>query len=845
MSYRGDLPPISFAGIHTACISGDNGAGKSSLIDAMTWALWGKTRAPSEDDLISLGADETEVEFDFNASGNHYRVIRKRTKGKRPGSASIPGLDLLVLAGEDFKPITGDTISKTQDAIKTLLRMDYDTFINSAYLRQGHADEFTRQTPAKRKEVLGSILKLEVYEELVETARLKSRELATDKASTQHQIVTLSEELEKRDEISEELRRATERFNEAEKKLRETQASLDSFREKKLSLQSREDRLKRLKIDSDERAKQLSEWEESARTTRMSVSAHEELISQSKAIEEGFQRYATAKKDFERMVAQLKKLNILSEQKNTVDKTIQAERARMRNRIDIARQSVKNLEEKAAKLSGFKLKLNEAELEEKTIQQLEIELEKAESQIKSLESEQKENEIESARAKERIREIEDKVDLISDNTEPHCPLCEKSLNNDERLSITAKYSHEKEHLLNVIKKASENHLEVQTALNEKRQAFSQDKARIEALKIKNKQDASLLRHRIQECIQSQTELELEQKTLHELVNTYDSGEYAVTEQARLAEITAEIALIDYNEEAYQSAHETINKTEYYQEQHLKLVEASRQIGSEQEKLAQAEKAISSLRDRISLDTAEIRKLEEELKSLLEIDAGLKKAEALKKEADDSAENNRTLVYKLKAQMDTLSITEKKLAELRLRLKEVASEESILKNLIAIFGKNGIQSMLIELAIPEIENEANRVLGKMTDNRMALKLELEKPKKAGGTAQTLDIKIGDDVGTRDYEMYSGGEAFRIDFALRIALAKLLANRSGAPLPTLIIDEGFGTQDSIGLEKVKEAINAIQDDFEIILVITHIDELKNAFNNRIEVSKTQEGSTVSIF
>jgi exonuclease SbcC len=56
--------------------------------------------------------------------------------------------------------------------------------------------------------------------------------------------------------------------------------------------------------------------------------------------------------------------------------------------------------------------------------------------------------------------------------------------------------------------------------------------------------------------------------------------------------------------------------------------------------------------------------------------------------------------------------------------------------------------------------------------------------------------------------------------------------------------FGTQDSIGLEKVKEAINAIQDDFQIILVITHIDELKNAFNNRIEVTKTPEGSTINI-
>jgi chromosome segregation ATPase len=55
MSYRGDLPGFSFAGIHTACISGENGAGKSSLIDAMTWALWGKTRAASDDELISIG----------------------------------------------------------------------------------------------------------------------------------------------------------------------------------------------------------------------------------------------------------------------------------------------------------------------------------------------------------------------------------------------------------------------------------------------------------------------------------------------------------------------------------------------------------------------------------------------------------------------------------------------------------------------------------------------------------------------------------------------------------------------------------------------------------------------
>jgi len=94
------------------------------------------------------------------------------------------------------------------------------------------------------------------------------------------------------------------------------------------------------------------------------------------------------------------------------------------------------------------------------------------------------------------------------------------------------------------------------------------------------------------------------------------------------------------------------------------------------------------------------------------------------------------------------------------------------------------------------------------------------------------------------MYSGGEAFRINFALRIALSKLLARRHGAPLPTLIIDEGFGTQDNTGKEKVVEAINTIQDDFEKIIVITHIDELKDAFETRIQVTKTDEGSVVEV-
>ena len=111
-------------------------------------------------------------------------------------------------------------------------------------------------------------------------------------------------------------------------------------------------------------------------------------------------------------------------------------------------------------------------------------------------------------------------------------------------------------------------------------------------------------------------------------------------------------------------------------------------------------------------------------------------------------------------------------------------------------------------------------------------------------ETLDIQISDGAGMRDYETFSGGEAFRVNFAIRLALSRVLAQRKGARLQTLVIDEGFGSQDAQGRQRLIEAINAVKGDFAKILVITHLDELKDAFPTRIEVEKGERGSVVSV-
>ena len=179
--------------------------------------------------------------------------------------------------------------------------------------------------------------------------------------------------------------------------------------------------------------------------------------------------------------------------------------------------------------------------------------------------------------------------------------------------------------------------------------------------------------------------------------------------------------------------------------------------------------------------------------------------------------------------------------------ELQQSKGIFDELAVAFGRNGIQALIIETAIPDLQNDANELLGRLTDGRMTLKLQLREGRKerlTGTPSEELDIRIGDEVGTRAYEMFSGGEAFRINFALRIALSRLLAQRSGAPLPILFIDEGFGTQDTAGQERLREAIQSIQSDFQKIIVITHLEGIKESFPTRIEVTKTAGGSTFQV-
>ncbi len=356
-----------------------------------------------------------------------------------------------------------------------------------------------------------------------------------------------------------------------------------------------------------------------------------------------------------------------------------------------------------------------------------------------------------------------------------------------------------------------------------------------------------------------TELCLAEAEFIRLKDAKNQSERLVSEQAEARE-KRDLATTYLNEHRY--AQEELAKQQDIEKQITELVyidtehqQLRQRLDDLLESVTRFERLQNARGRRDSISTTltrckeESNNLEQELHRTEELE---QKSCGRLRELEDIAkhqEANQSLLAKNRTERDSLlqrqgALTTEctrcaKLAEERNKVREELKSDQrqtwIYQRLDEAFGKDGIQSLIIENAVPQIEKEANAILSRLTDNRIQIAFDLLRDLKKGGTRETLDIKIADEIGERSYHLYSGGEAFRTNFALRIALSKVLAMRSGTRLRTLFIDEGFGTQDERGLEHLIEAIQAISHDFDKVIVVTHIEELKAAFPVQIQVTK----------
>ena len=844
MCYRDKVPPLHFEGIHTACLSGDNGNGKSALIDAMTWALWGQARAKSDDDLIHSGQREMEVEFDFGIGQQTYRIIRKRSKSRRRGSPGQPILEFQIATGDGFRSITGNSIKETQQKITDILRMDYDTFINSAFLRQGHADEFTIKRPTERKEVLANILGLSFYDELEGQAKELAKQQEAEKTQLESTIQDIGDELAQKPTYQVEFEQAQSELYQIEKLIKEKETGLNELRQEKESLERKKVQLDQLEINIKEREKSLELLEEQIKQHRSRLEEYAELIAQRSAIEEGYAEFAEAKKSNDELNQKLGALVKLNERRSQLITAIDSAQAALVKDHALAQSKINELEAKSQKLPQLKNQLQQLQVRLLQLAEQEEILHLKKRTGQELQTQVNYLESNKTRLEQEIKEVGGKLDLLSTQTEAKCPLCERELEINSLKLIESKYTAERHAKSDSLKSIQAELAQKKTELESLGKGISQLEVPLNQEKVSVQGKIGIIKKEMAEAEEADIQLIEERKKLAEIELQLARKDFATIEQEALGELESELAKLDYDSERHEQVRHQLTNLEQYESPKRKLEEADRLIDQEKEAASRAKAAAQELRLSLEADNQKRQGLTAELNLLPRLVDDIAQAETEHQTLATQQKQAQEAMWSVKAKLQRCAELETKKKEREGLLAQTSKQESIYKELAKAFGKGGIQALLIEMALPEIEVEANKLLGRMTDNRMHVKFETQRESKKGDVIETLDINISDELGMRNYEMFSGGEAFRINFAIRIALSKLLARRAGAPLPTLIIDEGFGTQDSTGIEKLKEAINSIQDDFDKIIVITHIEELRDAFPTRIDVIKTAEGSTLSV-
>ncbi len=265
-----------------------------------------------------------------------------------------------------------------------------------------------------------------------------------------------------------------------------------------------------------------------------------------------------------------------------------------------------------------------------------------------------------------------------------------------------------------------------------------------------------------------------------------------------------------------------------------------------DKLAQSEKDLKSKlknaeaeKQRLNaelatLDIAHLETFEKERKDTLILLVQLREE---KGRAEESAK-------RLKNQLVQIANAREDIERIKRQTATRVDEISIYGVLEGAFDKDGIPTSIMKSLVPEVEEDASRILYDLSKGEMRIGFKFGRSTKAGTQTDELVMEAEDHTGQHPVTRFSGGERMRINLALRLGISEVIARRSGykGKIETLIIDEGLSALDEEGRRATFEILRQLRRRFKKILIISHLDDVKDAFETRLVVSKSATGLSI---
>ncbi|MEA1994043.1 MAG: SMC family ATPase [Euryarchaeota archaeon] len=803
-------------------IFGHNGAGKSTIFDGITWALYGKTQSTdvsgvNQEDLIRDGEERMGVELLFSLGTTKCRVSRYLDNR---GTNTKLWADNKVQA------------TKTREVgtlVERMLGLDAKAFVASSFIRQKEIDLLSSKTPSRRRGIINRLFNLRVYEKFEKEAKQKKKVEKEERNTLFGKQEIFTREIEPISDLRKE-----------EKTLKK---ELDIFSSKykkfKDNLKNKEEKIEKLEKKKeiyDENLKKKEILSEKLRSKKERLKALNKDLNGIKSAEKEYKKKIPEYKEYKKIKHSFKRIEAKRDEYTELKNQLEIERNAFKANLTNARSNIekmeKNLERSAEKIKNFEKKIEKLpEIRKKIevykeikpgIERCENSIEKIRKKIGSIEQQLTRHETEKNSFLEDLREIE------GVGIGKKCPLCKRELDGAHYATLTAEYRGKIKEKDKDISKVSKKRERARELLDETRSNLNELKSDLRDLeKLREREnklsvhesDIKRLRKEIKTIKKDMKQLEKEKKDLTDKKNQ------------KIKKIKKNIKEIGFNENEYIRTKKKLEDKE----------EIGQEISVLQEKISRKEE----IEETISAVENEIKTIEGSIRGLSKVLEGKKEVAeeytALKKKIERLREQYIEISKKYTAKSTELKSLQGRIEELRKKRKELKSIEIKIKQKK---GKEREYSILSEafssipVSIqnrlkPRIALETSQLVNEMTDGKYS-EIELD---------EDYGVFVGSGNEMHPVFRFSGGERDLINLCLRIAISRVLVSLSSehgfSHIQSLFLDEGFSSLDAGRRQNLLKTLNKLRNQFGQILIITHVEDIKRSVPNAIYVEETAEG------
>lgn len=776
-------------------IVGQNGTGKTTLLEAVTWALFGNESSVVRDGkegVKSAGAppgDDCSVVLEFELGEDGYRLVRSMTGKSLKAEASLEVNGHVVA--------TGDT--DVTKLVTSRLGMDHKAFFVSVFAKQKDLNALANIGAAERKTLVLRMLGVDYLDKVIVNV---DRDARTAKNEAVH-LSGLLKDKDGRDKealLKEEERQSIETLRKivegASRLTAERTQAAEVTRSSKVAWETEEERYRQDVVLE----RRLTGLKVSLQGRQESLARLDKEVRELESLHSSLPQLEREEEEFQRARAEAERLGALREK--------YLKKKRTEEELDVRRRDLEALDKEREQAAQELAKMPDVE---RSLATVEASLESTRDLASSIASQLGLAVAEKERLWQSLEESKKKAEEIRTlGEDSNCPTCLRRLG-EAYTELLQRYEKEQRTLTDGVSQQEEVGRELldQRERNERRKKVLEDRRR--ELLAQSKLKASL------------------EERLRKALNSLQSGSEKVT--ALEKELKAS-GPVEYD----QAAHErTRGQVVELEPSHLALSKAQAKM----ERLPLAYKEREETSAALVKEEEETRLVSRDRKEL-NFDPRL--LQDHRKQHEEARTVEEGLVQdiiraegeqkRLSSEMESLRKREAELKEVREKHKALMSEQEMLNRLGQVM--KGFKENVISRIVPTLSEVSSDLLSQLTEGKYGgMRLDEE-----------YHMFLYDQGEEYKLERFSGGETDLANLCLRLAISRMIMERSGSQMNFLVLDEIFGSQDQNRKRNILETLGQLQKQFRQILLITHIDDVKDNVSAVLRVTEKEDGSSTVV-